>query len=109
MNNTFAIPVNDQGILDAHFGHCKFFMQIRVTDNQIMSVEKLTPPPHEPGVLPRWLAEQGTTDVIAGGMGQRAIQIFNQHGVNVFVGAPQGTAEELVEGFMNETIAFAAN
>ncbi len=109
MNKTIAIPVNDQGILDAHFGHCKYFMHIHTRDNKIISVEKLTPPPHEPGVLPRWLAEQGTTDVIAGGMGQRAIQIFNQHGVNVFVGAPQGTAEELAEGLMNETITFAAN
>jgi predicted Fe-Mo cluster-binding NifX family protein len=109
MIKTIAIPVNEQGILDAHFGHCKFFMLIQTDDNRIVSQEKVIPPPHEPGVLPRWLADQGATDVIAGGMGQRAIQIFNQHGVNVFVGAPQRTAEELVNGFINETIAFAAN
>lgn len=109
MNQTIAIPVNEQGILDAHFGHCKFFMLVHTKKGEIMSLEKVVPPPHEPGVLPRWLAEQGATDVIAGGMGQRAIQIFNQHGVNVFVGAPQITARELVEGFLNKTITFAAN
>lgn len=109
MNQTIAIPVNEQGILDAHFGHCKFFVLIHTKDDEILSMEKITPPPHEPGVLPRWLAGQGTTDVIAGGMGQRAIQIFNQHGVNVFVGAPQRSAEALVEGFLNKTISFAAN
>jgi predicted Fe-Mo cluster-binding NifX family protein len=109
MIKTIAIPVNEQGILDAHFGHCKFFMLIRIKDKEILSQEKVIPPPHEPGVLPRWLAEQGATDVIAGGMGQRAIQIFNQQGVNVFVGAPQRSAEELVDGFVNETISFAAN
>lgn len=109
MNQTIAIPVNDQGILDAHFGHCKFFILLHIQDKEIVSQEKVTPPPHEPGVLPRWLAEQGATDVIAGGMGQRAIQIFNQQGVNVFVGAPQRSAVELAEGFLKETISFAAN
>ncbi|MCK7542001.1 MAG: hypothetical protein MZV63_69485 [Marinilabiliales bacterium] len=37
------------------------------------------PRPHEPGLLPGWLAEKGVTDVIAGGMGQRAIGLFNSH------------------------------
>jgi predicted Fe-Mo cluster-binding NifX family protein len=32
MIKTIAIPVNEQGILDAHFGHCKFFMLIRIKD-----------------------------------------------------------------------------
>lgn len=34
--------------------------------------------PHEPGFLPVWLALQGVTHIIAGGMGQRAISLFNQ-------------------------------
>ena len=76
MNKTIAIPVNEQGILDAHFGHCKFFILIETINDNISSTQKITPPPYEPGVLPRWLAEQGATEVIAGGMGQRAIQIY---------------------------------
>ena len=52
---------------------------------------------------------KGVTDVIAGGVGQKAIAIFNQHNVNVFVGAPQLSAKELVQGFINGTIEFTAN
>ena len=104
-----AVPTDNSGILDGHFGHCKFFTIFNVQDGQIVSEEKVVPPPHEPGLLPRWLAEKNVTDILAGGMGNRAIQIFNQNGVNVFVGAPKMNADELVNGFLNQTVKFAAN
>lgn len=109
MNKKIAIPVNEQGILDAHFGHCKFFSLISVENNTIVSDEKVVPPPHEPGVLPKWLADKGATDILAGGMGQKAIQLFNQYGVNAFVGAPKLNADELVKGFLNKELSFTAN
>lgn len=109
MNKKIAIPVNDAGNLDAHFGHCKFFIILDVENNQIISEEKIVPPTHEPGLLPKWLSEKGVTDIIAGGMGQRAIQLFNQSGVNAFVGAPQISAKEIAEGFLNDNLNFAGN
>jgi predicted Fe-Mo cluster-binding NifX family protein len=109
MNKKVAIPVDDNGILDGHFGHCKFFALLDTEGDKVISEEKVIPPPHEPGVLPKWLAEQGVSDVLAGGMGHKAIQIFNYNNVNVFVGAPKLSAQELVEGFLKETIEFTAN
>lgn len=109
MLKKIAVPVDNNEILDSHFGHCKYFAIIQINEDIIQSQENITPPPHEPGVLPKWLAENGVTDVIAGGMGNRAIQIFNQHNVNVFVGAPKLNAKCLVEGFINNSIEFNAN
>ena len=109
MNKKIAIPINNEGMLDCHFGHCKYFSLIDVKENQIISEEIVTPPPHEPGVLPNWLAQKGVTDVLAGGMGNRAIQIFNQNNVNVFVGAPMLNTRELVTGFFDGSIDFSAN
>ena len=109
MNKKIAVPVDESGILDGHFGHCKYFALLDVENTTIVNEERLTPPPHEPGVLPKWLAEKGVTDVLAGGMGHKAIQIFNYNNVNVFVGAPQLSAGELVQGYLNETIEFTAN
>ncbi len=108
MNKKIAIPTS-KGILDAHFGHCKQFAMVEIEDQQIKGTTYLDAPPHEPGLLPPWLAERGATDIIAGGMGQRAIQLFNERGVNVFVGAPKFTPEEIVIGFLNETLTFSAN
>ena len=104
----FAIPIAD-GKLTAHFGHCKEFAMVDVEDQKILRTEMLDPPPHEPGVLPRWLKEQGTTVVIAGGMGQRAIQLFQQAGVEVFVGAPVDEPENLVKSYLNQTLLTGGN
>ncbi|AHW61164.1 Predicted Fe-Mo cluster-binding protein, NifX family [Draconibacterium orientale] len=109
MSKKIAVPVDENGILDGHFGHCKYFALLNVEDTTIVNEERVTPPPHEPGVLPKWLAEKGVTDVLAGGMGHKAIQIFNYNNVNVFVGAPKIAAEELVQGYLEKTIEFTAN
>jgi predicted Fe-Mo cluster-binding NifX family protein len=109
MKRKIAVPVDLLGVLDGHFGHCKLFSLFHTEDGNIVNEEKVVPPPHEPGVLPKWLAELGVTDVLAGGMGNRAIQIFNQHNVNVFVGAPQLKAADVVNGFLTQSIEFTAN
>lgn len=108
MTRKIAVPTSN-GILDGHFGHCKQFAMVEVEGREIKSISYLDAPPHQPGLLPPWLAERGASDIIAGGMGQRAIDLFNNRGVNVFVGAPALTPEELVSGFLNETLSFSAN
>lgn len=84
-----AIPMAG-GQLCMHFGHCEQFALVDVdeTAGKPTNTTLVTPPPHEPGLLPRWLHEQGATVIIAGGMGQRAHQLFAQSGVKVVVGAP---------------------
>ena len=108
MTRKIAVPTSD-GKLDGHFGHCKQFALVEVVDNEIKAINYLDAPPHQPGLLPPWLAERGANDIIAGGMGQRAIILFNERGINVFVGAPTLTPEELVTGFLNEALSFSAN
>ena len=108
MKQRIAVPVS-QGLLDAHFGHCQQFALADTEEGSITGINYIDAPPHEPGLLPGWLAERGVTDIIAGGMGQRAIQLFNQKGVNVFVGAPQRQAEELVQGLLHGSLSFSAN
>jgi predicted Fe-Mo cluster-binding NifX family protein len=108
MKRLIAIPL-ENGILCSHFGHCQQFAIIE-TEDKIVTGEKLvTPPPHEPGLLPGWLAEKGITDVIAGGMGQRAIGLFNNRKINVFVGAPVKNPVELANDLINDSLAAGAN
>jgi len=105
-----AIPVAN-GKLCAHFGHCDQFALVEAdpSTKKIQSVKHLTPPPHEPGVLPRWLHEQGANVILAGGMGQRAQQLFAQNGVQVVVGAPVDTPENLVTAYLTGTLVSGAN
>ena len=74
-----AIPVVN-GELALHFGHGQHFAIIDVDPEAktISDPTLATPPPHAPGVLPRWLAEQNVSVIIAGGMGRRAQDLFEQ-------------------------------
>ena len=108
LKKKIAIPISD-GELDTHFGHCKQFAVIDTEGENIVETNYLEAPPHQPGLLPRWLPERGVTDVIAGGMGQRAIELFNARGVNVFVGAPKLSPEKLVKGYLEKSILFSSN
>lgn len=104
-----AVPIDEAGTLDAHFGHCKFFSILTVEGDKVVSEDKIVPPPHEPGLLPRWLAEKEVTDVIAGGMGQKAIQLLNSAGINAYVGAPRSSAKSLTELHLKGTLSLTAN
>ena len=104
----FAIPLAE-GKLTAHFGHCQEFALVDVEDNTIKNKQTLVPPPHEPGVLPRWLHEQGTNVIIAGGMGARALDLFAQNGIKVLTGAPALTPEELVKQYLDSALLTGAN
>lgn len=104
----FAIPMAG-GKLTLHFGHCQDFAIIEVKDNQIISKQVLIPPPHEPGVLPAWLHDLGTNVVIAGGMGHRAIDLFNQAGIEVVTGAEVEEPETLVKNYLNNALVTGAN
>ncbi|MDD3719544.1 MAG: iron-sulfur cluster carrier protein MrpORP [Actinomycetota bacterium] len=84
----YAVPTRD-GLLCAHFGHCEKFTLVEVGDGGEPAVREVCDaPPHEPGLLPRWLSEKGVSTVIAGGMGARAQEIFAESGVKVVCGAP---------------------
>lgn len=109
-NMKIAIPLAD-GKLCMHFGHCEQFALVEVDDaaKTITSTGYLTPPPHEPGVLPRWLHEQGANVIIAGGMGQRAQSLFSENGIKVVVGAPAGKVEDVVSAYLNGTLEVGQN
>ncbi|HAG17001.1 MAG TPA: ATPase [Bacteroidales bacterium] len=108
MKRKIAIPV-ENGIMTGHFGHAPFFALIEMDGQNIVKEELLVPPPHEPGVLPAWLNSLGATDIIAGGMGQRAIQLFQSNNINVFVGAAQKTATELALELVNNSLTKGSN
>ncbi|HNX42857.1 MAG TPA: NifB/NifX family molybdenum-iron cluster-binding protein [Bacteroidales bacterium] len=108
MNKRIAIPMED-GVLCAHFGHCQTFAIVTIQDHQIANIRDVVPPEHVPGLYPRWIAQFGVTDVIAGGMGQQAISLFNEQKINAFVGAPIKTAEEIVRDFISGKLELTAN
>jgi len=94
-----------------HFGHCEKFVIIDTDDatKTVLNTTEAIPPPHEPGVLPKWLHEQGVNVIIAGGMGMRAQQFFQQYGIKVVIGASGGQPKTLVLDWLNGTLTVGSN
>ena len=105
-----AIPVSDNK-LDIHFGHCKNFslLEVDVEEKKILSQKEITAPPHQPGLLPSWLAQLGVTMIIAGGMGQRAKDLLDKHHIKSLIGAPQESPEKLVDNYLKGTLKLGEN
>lgn len=100
-----AISDAGDGFVAQHFGHCPLFTIIEVDDNKLLSKEVIKNPGHQPGFLPRFLHEKQVDMIVAGGMGQRAIDIFDEFNIKVVIGVAgsiDGVIEEILRGTLGE-------
>lgn len=105
-----AIPVTN-GKLSSHFGHCEQFAIIDADrdSKSIKHHEMVNAPQHEPGLLPKWLAGMNVELVIAGGMGQKAQQLFAGNNIEVAIGAPESEPLELVLQYLSDRLQCGQN
>lgn len=108
MKRTFAIPTME-GKACAHFGHCQSFAVIEVNGKQLGEVKFLTPPAHQPGAYPRFLADQGVDIILAGGMGVMAQKLFSDNNIEVHMGIGVEEPGSLVEKFLRGELQTGAN
>jgi len=105
-----AIPMAE-GKLTAHFGHCERFALIDVDPEAktILKKREVEAPEHQPGLFPRWLAQQGAHLIIAGGMGANAQNLFARSGIKVLTGASPQAPEALVTAYLEGTLLTGEN
>lgn len=78
-----------------HFGRCERYLVAEVEGAQIALQEWLPNPGHEPGALPRLMAQQGVSVVLAGGAGPRAQQLLAAAGIELITGVSGDSLEAL--------------
>ncbi|MGI6662135.1 MAG: NifB/NifX family molybdenum-iron cluster-binding protein [Bacillota bacterium] len=93
----------DNGKVSAHFGHCQEYRLYDVVDGKISDSSSLANPGHQPGFLPDYLASHGVNCIIAGGMGPRAVELFEQNNVKVVLGA-EGDTDEVVSKYLEGSL-----
>jgi len=108
MKKLFAIPT-EGGKLCAHFGHCEKFAIIETEEDRVIKVEYLTPPVHQPGVYPKFLADNGISVIISGGMGMKAQNLFAQNNIEVCMGVEADSPEVLVKQFLDGKLKTGEN
>ncbi|MDD3407180.1 MAG: NifB/NifX family molybdenum-iron cluster-binding protein [Methanomicrobium sp.] len=95
-------------IVAEHFGHCHEYALFTVEDGKITEEKTLTAPEHAPGVIPKFLNENGANVVLAGGMGQGAINFFNEFGIDVYIGVC-GSIEDAMKKFLDGSLVSGQN
>lgn len=108
MKKLFAVPT-ESGKLCAHFGHCEKFAIVETDDGKVVKTEFLTPPVHQPGVYPQFLAHQGVSVIISGGMGQKAQDLFAQNNIEVHMGVNAEEPFMLVEKYLSDQLQTGQN
>lgn len=94
------IAVASEGMtVTGHFGHCESFIIFDTKNNEIVKTEVVANPGHKPGFLPNFLNDMGVNVIISGGMGGGAVEIFNEKGIEVIVGAT-GVAENAAKSYL---------
>jgi predicted Fe-Mo cluster-binding NifX family protein len=86
----------DSGQVSAHFGRCPEFTLVDIVDCEVKEKTVIPNPGHHPGFLPKFFNEMGVGAIVAGGMGMRAQELFQQLGIEAIPGV-SGPIEEAIE------------
>lgn len=100
-----AVPC-EGGQVCAHFGHAPQFIlyEVEPARRQVLREQTVNAPPHQPGMRPAWLAQQGAQVILAGGMGARAQELFAAQGIEVIVGVTDGPPRQAVDAYLQGTL-----
>jgi predicted Fe-Mo cluster-binding NifX family protein len=102
-----ALPVTFSNQIDSHFGHCEMYSIYSITDtNDISEIQTIN---SEQGcgcksTISAILASKGVTLMLAGGIGNGAINVLNAHGIDVIRGC-SGSATEAVKKFLDGALS----
>jgi predicted Fe-Mo cluster-binding NifX family protein len=90
-----ALPSRND-IIDSHFGHCEYFTVFTVENSEIKDQETVASPDGCgcKSDIASVLADMGVTMMLAGNMGDGAVNVLNRFGINVIRGC-EGNVKEV--------------
>ncbi|PKQ60249.1 dinitrogenase iron-molybdenum cofactor biosynthesis protein [Labilibaculum filiforme] len=102
-----AVPVTSSRQIDSHFGHCEFYNVFTISENQeIVDIQKMESPQGCgcKSNIASVLADAGVTVMLAGGIGNGAINVLNNSGIEVIRGC-SGNADEVVKLYVAGSVS----
>lgn len=97
-----AVPTRGNSV-DSHFGHCELYSVITINDDKTIEKTEQVPSPQGCGCksnIASVLRDMGVTVMLAGNMGDGALNVLNRNGIQVVRGC-QGDVQQLVNTFIN--------
>jgi len=93
----------DGDLVSAHFGRCPEFTILEIENGKIIKQELIENPGHHPGFLPQFLKDRGVNTIIAGGMGSRAKELFDQAKISFILGI-EGKIQNVISNLLAGTL-----
>jgi len=87
----------------AHFGRCPSYTIVDIEENKVVDTQVIDNPGHMPGAIPQLMSEMDVNVMIAGGMGPRAINFFNEYDIQTVVGI-DGKIDDVIEALLAGTL-----
>jgi len=97
-----AVPVTSNNLVDNHFGHCNYYDVFSISEHKEITEVKRIPSLQGCGCksnISEILAADGITIMLAGGIGNGAINVLNNAGISVIRGC-EGDSAEVVKLFL---------
>ncbi len=94
-------------MIDDHFGHCEYFTVITVDDNKEIIKTEIVDSPAGCGCksnIVGILSQMGVTLMLAGNMGEGAVNVLGSHGIKVIRGC-SGEVEKVVKNWLTGDIS----
>jgi len=98
----------DSGKVSAHFGRCPEFTVAEVENGEVVDKETIENPGHKRGYLPKFLNERNVDCIIAGGMGNRAVSLFEDFGIKTITGI-KGDIDEVIKKLTKDQLEGTGN
>jgi predicted Fe-Mo cluster-binding NifX family protein len=101
-----AVPTTQANTVDAHFGHCESYTLFTISDQKTVIKKETLPSPQGCGCksnIASVLREKGVSFLLAGNMGQGAVNVITNQGITVVRGC-EGNINQVVEKYLNGTI-----
>lgn len=96
-----AVPTRENSV-DDHFGHCEAYTIFTINENKTIEKAEILPSPAGCGCksnIAAVLNEMGVSVMLAGNMGNGALNVLNSYGIDVYRGC-SGNVNQLVEVFL---------
>jgi predicted Fe-Mo cluster-binding NifX family protein len=101
-----AVPLKQDHQIDDHFGHCEFYGVYTISENNEILKKEVIPSTQGCGCksnIAGELATQGVKIMLAGGIGNGAVNVLNHHGIDVIRGCT-GNAKEVVNMYLKGSL-----
>lgn len=101
-----AVPVTSDNQIDNHFGHCEFYRVFTISDENKITDTQILKSPQGCGCksdIAQVLALNGVSVMLAGGIGNGAIHVLGNAGINVVRGC-SGNATEVINQYVAGSI-----